>query len=125
MLLQRPIAGSQVPFCPLEKKVPDSWSRVEPCTFKVRGPTYLRLENWSHILNPDVSLKFLYKNSYGMFFFFFFFAGIKERILLRNMQHITPLALMCFCHLKKFITLLNMWNFPQSITLGNFPPFLL
>lgn len=45
MLLQRPIAGSQVPFCPLEKKVPDSWSRIEPGTFKVRGPTYLRLEN--------------------------------------------------------------------------------
>lgn len=42
MLLQRPIAGSQVPFCPLEKKVPDSWSRIEPGTFKVRGPTYLR-----------------------------------------------------------------------------------
>lgn len=42
MFLQRPVAGSQVPFCPLEKKVPDSWSRVEPGTFKVRGPTYLR-----------------------------------------------------------------------------------
>ncbi|KAG8366249.1 hypothetical protein BUALT_Bualt17G0056800 [Buddleja alternifolia] len=39
--LQRPIAGSQVPFCPL-KRVPDSWSEIEPGTFKVRGPSYLR-----------------------------------------------------------------------------------
>ncbi|XP_052174039.1 uncharacterized protein LOC127789241 isoform X2 [Diospyros lotus] len=42
MLLQRPIAGSQVPFCPVEKKMLDSWSNVEPGTFKVRAENYLR-----------------------------------------------------------------------------------
>lgn len=42
MLLQRPIAGSQVPFCPLGKRVPDSWSDVEPGTFRVRGVNYFR-----------------------------------------------------------------------------------
>ncbi|XP_057484874.1 uncharacterized protein LOC130771280 [Actinidia eriantha] len=42
MLLQRPIAGSQVPFCPIEKKVLDSWSPIEACTFKVRGDNYFR-----------------------------------------------------------------------------------
>ncbi|KAL0296940.1 UNVERIFIED_CONTAM: hypothetical protein Sradi_6746100 [Sesamum radiatum] len=41
-LLQRPIAGSQVPFCPLGKRVPDTWSGVEPGTFRVRGVNYLR-----------------------------------------------------------------------------------
>ncbi|XP_009799896.1 uncharacterized protein [Nicotiana sylvestris] len=41
-LLQRPIAGSQVPICPLEKKLPDSWSRIEPSTFRVRGGNYFR-----------------------------------------------------------------------------------
>lgn len=41
-LLQRPIAGSQVPFCPLEKKISDSWSHIEPSTFKVRAANYLR-----------------------------------------------------------------------------------
>ncbi|KAL0327212.1 UNVERIFIED_CONTAM: hypothetical protein Sangu_1799200 [Sesamum angustifolium] len=41
-LLQRPIAGSQVPFCPLGKRVPDTWSDVEPGTFRVRGVNYLR-----------------------------------------------------------------------------------
>ncbi|KAH6763168.1 CW14 protein [Perilla frutescens var. hirtella] len=41
-LLQRPIAGSQVPFCPLGKRVPDSWSEVEPGTFRVRGVNYFR-----------------------------------------------------------------------------------
>ncbi|KAL2546817.1 hypothetical protein Fot_16050 [Forsythia ovata] len=41
-LLQRPIAGSQVPFCPLGKRVNDSWSNIEPGTFKVRGETYFR-----------------------------------------------------------------------------------
>ncbi|KAH6801983.1 CW14 protein [Perilla frutescens var. frutescens] len=41
-LLQKPIAGSQVPFCPLGKRVPDSWSEVEPGTFRVRGVNYFR-----------------------------------------------------------------------------------
>ncbi|KAF3622854.1 putative beta-1,3-galactosyltransferase 19-like [Capsicum annuum] len=41
-LLQRPIAGSQVPVCRLEKKMPDSWSHIEPGTFRVRGENYFR-----------------------------------------------------------------------------------
>ncbi|KAH6815674.1 CW14 protein [Perilla frutescens var. frutescens] len=41
-LLKRPIAGLQVPFCPLGKKIPDSWSDIEPGTFKVRGVNYVR-----------------------------------------------------------------------------------
>ncbi|XWS22519.1 hypothetical protein CRYUN_Cryun29cG0043200 [Craigia yunnanensis] len=42
MLLQRPQAGSQVPFCPVEKKMFDCWSHIEPGTFKVRGENYFR-----------------------------------------------------------------------------------
>ncbi|XP_059448417.1 uncharacterized protein LOC132179678 isoform X2 [Corylus avellana] len=42
MLLQRPIAGSQVPFCPIDKKMLDSWSNIEPKIFKVRGVNYFR-----------------------------------------------------------------------------------
>ncbi|KAL8142373.1 hypothetical protein V2J09_015405 [Rumex salicifolius] len=41
-LLQRPIAGSQVPFCRIDKNVFDSWSQIEPGTFKVRGPNYFK-----------------------------------------------------------------------------------
>ncbi|XP_055801354.1 uncharacterized protein LOC129870558 [Solanum dulcamara] len=41
-LLQRPIAGSQVPVCLLEKKFPDSWSYIEPSTLRVRGGNYFR-----------------------------------------------------------------------------------
>ncbi|KAH0756265.1 hypothetical protein KY290_026535 [Solanum tuberosum] len=41
-LLQRPIAGSQVPVCRLEKKMADSWSHIEPGTFRVRGENYFR-----------------------------------------------------------------------------------
>ncbi|XP_031386256.1 uncharacterized protein LOC116199844 isoform X2 [Punica granatum] len=40
--LQRPIAGSQVPFCPIEKKMLDCWSFIEPSSFKVRGVNYFR-----------------------------------------------------------------------------------
>lgn len=40
--LQRPIAGSQVPLCPVEKKVFGSWSHIEPGSFKVRAENYLR-----------------------------------------------------------------------------------
>ncbi|KAL1196171.1 hypothetical protein V5N11_026576 [Cardamine amara subsp. amara] len=42
MQLQRPMAGSQVPFCPLEKKMFDCWSIIEPSSFRVRGKTYFR-----------------------------------------------------------------------------------
>ncbi|EXB74718.1 hypothetical protein L484_010996 [Morus notabilis] len=42
MLLQRPIAGSQVPFCPVDKQILDSWTLVEPSTFRVRGVNYIR-----------------------------------------------------------------------------------
>ncbi|GFS31031.1 CW14 protein [Actinidia rufa] len=42
ILLKRPIAGSQVPYFPLEKKMSDCWSPIEPSTFKVRGQNYLR-----------------------------------------------------------------------------------
>ncbi|XP_065877714.1 uncharacterized protein [Euphorbia lathyris] len=41
-LLQKPLAGFSIPFCPVDKKMPDSWSTVEPSTFKVRGGTYFR-----------------------------------------------------------------------------------
>ncbi|MFS8016546.1 putative protein ENHANCED DISEASE RESISTANCE 2 [Helianthus anomalus] len=34
-ILQRPMAGSQVPYCPIEKKMSDSWSPLDPSTFKV------------------------------------------------------------------------------------------
>ncbi|WVZ22280.1 hypothetical protein V8G54_000824 [Vigna mungo] len=41
-ILLRPLAGYQVPFCPIEKRMLDSWSRIGPCNFKVRGPNYLK-----------------------------------------------------------------------------------
>ncbi|XP_054808538.1 uncharacterized protein LOC129310654 [Prosopis cineraria] len=42
ILLRRPIAGSQVPFCPMEKKMLDCWSHIDPSTFKVRGVNYFK-----------------------------------------------------------------------------------
>lgn len=41
-ILQRPIAGSQVPYCPVEKIMSDCWSSLDPGSFKVRGHNYLR-----------------------------------------------------------------------------------
>ncbi|KAM7464570.1 hypothetical protein LguiA_032691 [Lonicera macranthoides] len=49
--LERPIAGSQVPFCPLEKDILDSWSSIDPSTFRVRGETYLRDKRKEHAPN--------------------------------------------------------------------------
>ncbi|XP_068637338.1 uncharacterized protein [Aristolochia californica] len=40
--LERPMAGTQVPFCPIEKKMFDCWSQVEPGSFRVRGENYIR-----------------------------------------------------------------------------------
>lgn len=41
-LQQRPIAGSSIPFCPSEKRMPYCWSPIEPSAFKVRGKNYTR-----------------------------------------------------------------------------------
>lgn len=41
-VLQRPIAGTQVPFCPMEKKMRDCWSNIEPSSFRVRAENYFR-----------------------------------------------------------------------------------
>ncbi|CAK7338606.1 unnamed protein product [Dovyalis caffra] len=41
-LVQRPIAGSSIPHCPTEKKMPNCWSPIESSTFKVRGKNYFR-----------------------------------------------------------------------------------
>ncbi|XP_038972164.1 uncharacterized protein LOC103715731 isoform X2 [Phoenix dactylifera] len=41
-ILERPLAGSQVPFCLAEKKIFDSWSWIEPSTFRVRGEHHYR-----------------------------------------------------------------------------------
>jgi hypothetical protein len=40
--LERPLAGSQVQLCLLETKVLNSWSHVDPGTFRVRGSNYFR-----------------------------------------------------------------------------------
>ncbi|KAK7317552.1 hypothetical protein RJT34_01893 [Clitoria ternatea] len=40
--LRKPLAGLQVPFCPIEKKMLDCWSHIDPSTFKVRGANYLK-----------------------------------------------------------------------------------
>ena len=41
-VLERPLGGSQIPFCPAVKKMSDCWSRIDPGTFRVRGENYLR-----------------------------------------------------------------------------------
>lgn len=41
-VLQRPIAGSQILRCPLEKKMSNCWSDIAPNTFRVRGQNYFR-----------------------------------------------------------------------------------
>ncbi|KAF7819656.1 uncharacterized protein G2W53_025111 [Senna tora] len=39
---QKPLAGSSIPFCPVDKQITGSWSPIEPSSFKVRGKNYLR-----------------------------------------------------------------------------------
>lgn len=41
-LRQKPMAGTSIPYCPVEKRIPDCWSPIEPSAFKVRGKNYLR-----------------------------------------------------------------------------------
>ncbi|GKC76489.1 enhanced disease resistance like protein, partial [Tanacetum coccineum] len=39
--LQRPVAGSQVPYCPIDKKMSDCWSPLDPSTFKTDTQFFL------------------------------------------------------------------------------------
>ncbi|TKY50331.1 hypothetical protein E2542_SST27791 [Spatholobus suberectus] len=39
---QKPLAGSLIPSCPIEKQTPGSWSPIEPSSFRVRGKNYFR-----------------------------------------------------------------------------------
>ncbi|KAK7316378.1 hypothetical protein VNO77_35380 [Canavalia gladiata] len=39
---QKPLAGSLIPFSPIDKQTPGSWSSIEPSSFRVRGKNYLR-----------------------------------------------------------------------------------
>ncbi|KAJ8775287.1 hypothetical protein K2173_020291 [Erythroxylum novogranatense] len=41
-VLPKPIAGSSMPYCPIDKMMADCWSPIEPNTFKVRGNNYHR-----------------------------------------------------------------------------------
>ncbi|CAM8887737.1 unnamed protein product [Rhodiola kirilowii] len=41
-LMQRPKAGMQTPYCPAEKKISDSWSPLDPSSFKVRSKTFFK-----------------------------------------------------------------------------------
>ncbi|CAI9109603.1 OLC1v1009452C1 [Oldenlandia corymbosa var. corymbosa] len=50
-ILQRPTAGSQVSCCPAEKRIPESWSRIPPNTFKVRGKNFIRDKKKEHSPN--------------------------------------------------------------------------
>ncbi|CAK9308944.1 unnamed protein product [Citrullus colocynthis] len=40
--LQKPIAGTSVPHCPIGKSMPNCWSPIDPSVFKVRGKNYFR-----------------------------------------------------------------------------------
>ncbi|KAL9686741.1 hypothetical protein QQ045_031134 [Rhodiola kirilowii] len=51
MLQKRPVAGSQFPLCPRGKEMFDSWSPIEPNTFRVRGMNYLRDKKKEHASN--------------------------------------------------------------------------
>ncbi|CAL0321765.1 unnamed protein product [Lupinus luteus] len=42
VLNQKLLPGLMVPFCPIEKQIPGSWSSIEPSSFRVRGKNYFR-----------------------------------------------------------------------------------
>jgi len=67
-VLERPIAGSQVPFCSLEKKMMDCWSDIEPDTFRVRGENYFRYILINYWFNPRDFFNNLYHISSTSFF---------------------------------------------------------
>ncbi|TMW92197.1 hypothetical protein EJD97_013367, partial [Solanum chilense] len=50
-VLQRPIAGSQIPCSPLGRKMANCWSSVEPNTFKIRGKNFFRDKKKDFALN--------------------------------------------------------------------------
>lgn len=147
LLRQRPIAGSTVPYCPVEKRMPDCWSPLEPSTFKVRAKNYLRWEHLRLRFILSFQLKSLFFGSMGLdgittFTLFGFldfiwfsdfivalsvglFAGTKRKIVLQIMLHFILSVLMFSYHQGKLIILLVLWNFLWWIQLGTCLLFLL
>uniref|UniRef100_A0A7N0T5U8 Protein ENHANCED DISEASE RESISTANCE 2 C-terminal domain-containing protein n=1 Tax=Kalanchoe fedtschenkoi TaxID=63787 RepID=A0A7N0T5U8_KALFE len=41
-LIRRPKAGLQTPYCPADKKISDSWSPLDPSSFRVRSKTFFK-----------------------------------------------------------------------------------
>lgn len=149
--VERPRAGSQVPFCPIEKKMMNCWSNIEPSTFKVRGENYFRYVNsfqaiglfsisvlfYFILLSLEVlhhELYFIFKIEFSckhlifchlkFIFSLICMAGIKRKNLLQTMLHIIHLVLMYSYVSKKFLTLLGLWNSLVWIHLENYLPFL-
>lgn len=78
-LLQRPKAGSTVPHCPIEKRIPDCWSPIEPSTFKVRGKNYFR---WECLLPFCILIIHLI---------------CSDHKVIGQMEHFDVIAWFCFC----------------------------
>uniref|UniRef100_K4AC02 Uncharacterized protein n=1 Tax=Setaria italica TaxID=4555 RepID=K4AC02_SETIT len=83
--LERPLAGKQVQLCLLDTKLLNSWSHIDPGTFRVRGANY-----------------FSFKCT---------FPGIRRKSLLRIMLHIIHLELMCTYRHRNSIIYLDLSNF--------------
>lgn len=81
-LIERPIAGSQIMCSPLEKKISESWSRIEPNTFKVRARNYARWEQVMFIL--FILNCSTLPNHQNMILSFCVWQGQKERICCKS-----------------------------------------
>lgn len=116
--LQRPVAGTQVPYCPIDKKMSDCWSPLDPSTFKVRGHNYMKYKfNISLIFNLRICIGLTRLTHYS-----FCFPGIKRKNLLQIRLLTTLLEWMSSYLLVRLIILHAFLNF---LRLNHLKKFLL
>lgn len=109
--LERPLAGKQVQLCLLDTRVLNSWSHIDPGTFRVRGSNYFRympLFQYQFIwitvwfITPEYGRNLSFKCT---------FPGIRRKSMLRIMLHIIHSELMCTYRHRNSIIYLDLSNF--------------
>lgn len=112
-----------MPFCPFGKRVADSWSNIEPSTFKVRGENYFRCKNVlisiHSSVHEDLSRYFVFTSSIANFL-----CRDKRKEFAANSAAYYPFGVDVFLSQRKINHVARFVELPISESSRILPPIL-